>query len=246
MSEFERYWNMQGSLVEEGNVKAESGHSHVVRASVTINGTERLVYIKKQTNYATAFSRMLHRTSSLCLREYANIMAWHGLGLPTMDAVYHGEIRNPLRGILVTLSLDGYVPLDDALKQASVAERSRLLTETAKLIRRIHEAGWVHRCFFPKHVFVTAQQVDEPLKMIDLEKARKAWLGIRDYARDLGSFVRRIEWASDAERDAFFQAYFGDTTHPAYRGLFMFLIGKRVAQKAARRQKNVDRCSQGN
>lgn len=236
MNDFEALWAIEGELVEEGNIKAKSGHSHVVRAMLPIEGTMRSVYIKKQTNYATAFSRFLHRTSSLCRREYANITAWHRIGLPTMDAVYCAEVRNPLRGILMTLALEGYQPLDAYLAAALPDARKQMLEATARLTRRIHDAGWVHRCFFPKHVFVSTTTTTDPLKMIDLEKARKAWLGVRDYSRDLGSFVRRIEWHSDAEQQIFFDAYFGGTSVTFYRRLFMYLIGQRIAQKNSRRR----------
>lgn len=231
LNDFESLWNLKGELVEAGNVKEKSGHSHVMRAYLDTGMGPICIYMKRQSNYATNLSRILGRSRSICSREYENIAAWEALRLPALKAVYCAEVQNPLRGILITIALEGYQPLDDYLPTASSQDRRAILQETAKLIRSIHKAGWVHRCLFPKHVFVSPSNKIVPAQMIDLEKARKAWFGIRDYTRDLTAFERRMAWQDDAERTLFFDTYFGGAEMTMYRRLFMHLIGKRILHK---------------
>ncbi|MFI4957294.1 MAG: lipopolysaccharide kinase InaA family protein [Gammaproteobacteria bacterium] len=238
LNDFESLWNLKGELVELGNVKEKSGHSHVMRAYLESETGPLCVYMKRQSNYSTTLSRLLGRSRSICRREYENIAAWEAMGLPALKAVYCAEVQNPLRGILITVALEGYQPLDDYLPSATAQGRRAMLQATAKLIRCIHDAGWVHRCFFPKHVFVSPNNTAKPAQMIDLEKARKAWFGVRDYTRDMASFERRMVWQDEAERKMFFDSYFGGAETTLYRRLFMHLIGKRM-----RSVSYVNRCS---
>jgi hypothetical protein len=231
LNDFDALWNLKGELVEAGNVKEKSGHSHVMRAYLDTATGPLCIYMKRQSNYVTTLSRLLGHSRSICRREYESIAAWEALGLPALKAVYCAEVQNPLRGILITIALEGYQPLDDYLATASTHDRRTMLEETAKLIRCIHNAGWVHRCFFPKHVFVSPTNAATPAQMIDLEKARKAWFGIQDYTRDLTSFERRMTWQDEAERTLFFDTYFGSADMTMYRRLFMHLIGKRIVHK---------------
>jgi hypothetical protein len=230
LNDFDALWALEGELVEEGNIKEKSGHSHVVRLSFPTGAEPIQTYMKKQTNYATTLSRMMHRTQSICRREYSNIQRWHQLNLPTLEALYCAEVKNPLRGILITRALEGYMPLDDYLGKASPEQRTRLLAVAARLVRRIHQSGWVHRCLFPKHVFVCLEHQTVPLKMIDLEKARRAWLGMHDHVRDLSAFVRRIHWSSTAECEQFLNIY-TEGLHPWHAQLLKYCVTHRIARR---------------
>ncbi len=225
LDDFEALWAVEGEFVEEGNIKPKSGHSHVVRLSLKTDNTSVLVYMKKQTNYATTLSRLLHRTSSICRREYHNIHDWHQRGLPTVEGLYCAEVKNPLRGILITRALEDSQSLDDFLKTASPEKRQSILRDIAKLTRRIHQAGRVHRCLFPKHVFVRAD--DHALTLIDLEKARKSWCWISDHARELASFMRRLEWKSEAEYQQFLNDYM-EALPGWHQFILKWLLGRRI------------------
>ncbi len=226
-NDFEALWALEATQVEEGNDKETGGHSHVVHF-MTSDPEPAHVYMKKQFNYSTRWSRLIGKPRSVCCREYDNIAAWKKLGIPTLDALHCAERYNPLRAILITAALDGYLPLNEYLLTVAEEKRVHVLQGVGRLLHRIHAAHWAYRCCYPKHLFVSVATAE--IKIIDLEKARRSWTWMYDHLRDLSAFDRRMVWRSKAERQAFFDAYF-ERTSGLYRQLTMYCLGRMNVRK---------------
>lgn len=207
LNSFEALWLYQGEWVEEGNTKEKSGLSHVVRMRLAHQGQTTVAYMKRQENYHTNASRLFFKPRAICAREFENINTWQAMGLPTMQALYFSQHDYPLRAILITRDLTGFAPLDEWLSKASDEHRLKALQETARLLRCIHDAKWLHRCFFPKHVFIRQVGDTIELRMIDLEKARKAWMTPGAVIDEITQFYRRMAW-KPGEAQAFLCTYF--------------------------------------
>jgi RIO-like serine/threonine protein kinase len=220
---FDGLWNLQMERVEEGNYRHAASQSEVSRW--------HHVYVKKQQNYTTSFSRWF-MARAVCAREFHNISAWHKIGIPTLEPLYFFQEPMARRAILVTKALDGYQSLESWLAAtADPSARSRVLTRVAELIADIHSKGWYHRCFFPKHVFVN-QSNPEIIKFIDLEKARKQFrTTYRDMA-DIASFFRRCQWLNPKEGLAFMKAYWGVNKFETKHRLLLKRLQDRVAAKS--------------
>lgn len=230
LNSFEALWLYQGEWVEEGNVKAKSGRSDVVRMRLAHGGETTIAYMKRQENYRTNASRLLHKPRAICAREFENIQAWHVLGLPTMDALYFAQQDDPLRAILITRDLTGFVPLDEWLVLASDPERMKALKETARLLRRLHDHQWLHRCFFPKHVFIRQVGDTFELRMIDLEKARKTWISPGALIDEITQFYRRMIWKA-GEAQTFLLTYFNVDSLSRWQTFLVKRIEKRTQWK---------------
>lgn len=75
--------------------------------------------------------------------------------------------------MLLTRALDGWNDLDSWLARwQSLAEAERLaITEAVGgLARQLHEAGQMHGCFYPKHIFLRPAADRWQACLIDLEK----------------------------------------------------------------------------
>lgn len=212
LADFESLWQQEGRLVEEGNVKSRSGHSHVVRLKLEDSTKTWVVYMKRQENYVTNKSRLMKRPRAICAREFTNINIWRKLGFPTMQALYFEQVeqskKQPLRAILITKGLSGYQPLDEWLSKTKDRKlRAQAFLKTATALRRIHQHSWLHHCLFPKHVFVRENDGQVDIRFIDLEKAKKCILTKHRIISELTAFVRRCEWRNQAEMVQFLKYY---------------------------------------
>ena len=118
------------------------------------------------------------------------------------------------RAVLLTRALDGWQELGDYLacwSQLAVAQQQAILHACGELARRLHGAGQLHGCFYPKHIFLQAQGEHFAACLIDLEKTRPLLLGRRDRIKDLEPLLRRAsrQWGGDEWR-VLLQAYLDD------------------------------------
>ncbi|ERI50391.1 hypothetical protein N878_25945, partial [Pseudomonas sp. EGD-AK9] len=77
------------------------------------------------------------------------------------------------------------------------------------LARCLHQAGQVHGCFYPKHIFLREGAQGFAAQLIDLEKTRPLLLGRRDRIKDLEPLLRRASAWGEAEMRKLLAAYLG-------------------------------------
>ncbi|WP_044870716.1 lipopolysaccharide kinase InaA family protein [Pseudomonas sp. LFM046] len=198
LDSFDSLWDLRLDAVDEPNT-GRGGWSSVFRLDLG----DAAYYLKRQSNF---LSRSLRRPfgEPTFAREFRNIRRYQELGVPALQAAFFGtrEIADERRAILVSRALDGWRELAAWLELWSsmlVEQRSAVIAAVAGLARRLHGAGQVHGCFYPKHVFLRETQAGFDTCLIDLEKTRPLLLGCRDRVKDLETLVRRADAWGDAE-----------------------------------------------
>ena len=95
----------------------------------------------------------------------------------------------------------------------------------------LHNSGQVHNCLYPKHIFARLSQDGAAARLIDLEKTRPAWLGLRDRVRDLETLHRRSQPPSGSERLRFLLACLGQRRLNTNARRMISAINRRWQQK---------------
>jgi len=195
LDDFEALWTLDLAAVDEPN-QGRGGFSQVFRLDVAGHG----YYLKRQRDYLTrTLARPLGEPTFA--RESRNIRRYAERGIPALELAFYGERRDEQgwRAILVTRALDDWRDLDSWLRlwpQLAPDERQAVLVAVGELARRLHAAGQVHGCFYPKHLFLQRQGEGLVARLIDLEKTRPLLFGRRDRLRDLEPLLRRApEWS---------------------------------------------------
>ncbi len=189
---FEALWNLQLAAVDEPNT-ARGGWSSVCRLELDGAG----YYLKRQRNHLTRSLRHPFGEPTFA-RELRNIERYARLGIPALQAAYFAQrkVGREQRAILLTRALDGWRSLDYWLsgwRDIPEERRNLILQACGDLARRLHTAGQVHGCFYPKHIFLRECAGAFEARLIDLEKTRPLILGERDRIRDLEPLVRRAD-----------------------------------------------------
>jgi hypothetical protein len=205
---FDALWALKLEAVDEPNTE-RGGWSSVYRLDLG----EAAYYLKRQSNHLT---RTLARPfgEPTFAREFRNIQRYGGLGIPALQAAFFGERRLPgeRRAILLTRALDGWQDLEQWLQrwpQLSAVQRGAILRACGELAGRLHGAGQVHGCFYPKHIFLREQGAGFAAQLIDLEKTRPLLFGRRDRIKDLEPLLRRASAWDEAEVRQLLAAYLG-------------------------------------
>jgi len=197
LADFDALWSLQLQPVDEPNVE-RGGWSSVFRLELN----EASFYLKRQSNHLT---RTLVRPfgEPTFSREFRNIQRYRKLGIPTLEASFFGQRRvgSEQRAVLMTRALDDWDDLESWLVQWHELDglrRAAILKATGKLAKRLHSAGQIHGCFYPKHIFLQQQPNGWHACLIDLEKTRPLLLGRRDRVKDLEPLLRRAScWSQD-------------------------------------------------
>lgn len=127
------------------------------------------VYVKRQHNYTCRpLWRGFLRTPTLA-REHRALLAMQQIGVSAPEVVSYRQ--EGLAAELVIAEISGGLPLDAALAQPE-GDRTRILTSVARLIRRLHTAGWTHGALNCEHIFVVPGD-GFSAALIDFEKARR-------------------------------------------------------------------------
>jgi heptose I phosphotransferase len=177
--------------------------------------------------------------------EARNIRRLAAEGIDSMDLVAYGEDLRPngrLDSFVLTEELQGYLPLDDFLKQRFPAIRSlpatardhdldRLIREVAAVARRFHQAGYNHRDLYACHFFVREPaQGRFEVRLIDLQRVehrrrfRRRWL-VKDLAQLAYSAPR--DRITRTHRVAFVRYYLGvGKLRPDDKRLIRAVLGK--------------------
>ncbi len=208
LADFDALWALQLDAVDEPNTE-RGGYSTVSR--LELEG--QAYYLKRQSNH---LARSLAHPfgEPTFAREWRNIRLYRERGIPALEAVYFAARKLPgeYRAILLSRALDGWTDLDSLLpgwEQRPATERAAIIESCGRLAARVHAAGLVHGCFYPKHIFLRARQGAQEACLIDLEKTRALRFGRRDRVRDIEPLLRRAWPWSEAEVRLFLQAYLG-------------------------------------
>jgi len=190
LASFDALWSVQLTAVDEPNVE-RGGWSSVFRLELD----DSAFYLKRQSNHLTR--TLAHPFGEPTFaREFRNIRRYARLGVPALQASFFGQrkIDGERRAILLTRALDGWTDLDSWLKQwleLNESGRQAIIGAVGVLARTLHQAGQMHGCFYPKHIFLREQDGHWQTCLIDLEKTRPLLLGWRDRIKDLEPLVRR-------------------------------------------------------
>ncbi len=216
LSSFEALWAREADWFEEPNHR-KGGWSGVSRCELDLpGGGKRAIFLKRQENHKARLWNHPLRGVSTFLREFQHIMHYRAQGVPTLEPVYFGmrKVGKDDRAILITEELAGFVSVEDRvqrwLKDGAPPRpvRLRILQATADLLRRMHDHGIQHNCFFPKHVFVRFDASGEvEARVIDLEKSRWRPSRIVCARRDLYTLNYHSFCWSRSDRLWFFKAY---------------------------------------
>lgn len=209
LANFEALWALTLEAVDEPNTE-RGGWSSVYRLDLG----EAAYYLKRQSNHLTR--SLLHPFGEPTFaREFRNIQRYRRLGIPALQAAFFAERRVPgeRRAVLLTRALDGWQDLDHWLTGWSSlpqAEQQAIVDACGELARRLHDAGQMHGCFYPKHIFLRRGADGFEAQLIDLEKTRPLLFGRRDRVKDIEPLLRRVErrWGQD-DIEVFLRAYLG-------------------------------------
>lgn len=164
----------------------------------------------------------IEKTRTEARREIDKIEAFTSAGVPVPEVVAWGEgVWEGAEGasFIATKDLRG-LPLErylfrhwsPPLDPAAISEKRQLLLSLARLTRRMHDAGLVHRDFYLGHVFVTEEWKgnESRLAVLDVQRAshRPRWW-IRPRIKDLASlhFSADPKYIRPADRLRFLKDY---------------------------------------
>ncbi|MGE8358864.1 lipopolysaccharide kinase InaA family protein [Pseudomonas sp.] len=192
---FDRWWNSSGVWVEPANQR-RGGESGVQLLSHR-DASHPPLYCKRQVGHL--YRSLLHPLGRpTVLRERDAYRAMARLGVRTPNIVYCAarQQADQWQALLVTEALHDYLSLSQWYEtEHAPALRSRVLTQVAMTLARMHRAGWQHGCCYPKHIFIKLQPGEAgvpqvQVAVLDLEKSRRRWFG-KNAARHDMSQVRR-------------------------------------------------------
>ena len=244
LGDFDALWQLDIGWFEEPN-KRRGGWSGVSRLELDSPGSTRTaVFIKRQQNHLTRTWRQPLQGITTFRREFDNLQWLYSAGVPTLDVLYFAERTQgkDRQAILVTRELTDYVSLADyqrlwleqGLPHRSV--RNRLMIKLAGIARQMHEHHVQHNCFMPKHLFIRALNDDPDIRLLDLEKAKRALTVHQATLRDLDTLNRRISCLSTTDRLRFLLAYCGERrVNDDVRSLWVQLV-RLMKKKSAGRQ----------
>ena len=207
LDSFAALWDLELDAVDEPNTE-RGGWSSVAKLEL---GTHTF-YLKRQINHLT---RTVQRPfgEPTFAREMRNIQRYQYLGIPALRAAYFAQrkVGSERRAILMTYALEGWQDLEywqQQWSQLSNEQQQGVLQACAQLAKRLHQAGQVHGCFYPKHIFLQEQNAGFTAQLIDLEKTRRLVLGRRDRIKDLEPLFRRSQHVWGREQiQLFLQSY---------------------------------------
>lgn len=213
LDSFESLWRIELDAVDAPNTN-RGGWSSVYRLELDdANGRAHAFYLKRQSNHLTRTLRHPLGEPTFA-REFRAIQSYAHCGIPSLQAALFAQrsVDGEHQAVLLTRALDDYQALDIWYQRwhaLNWRERQDLILASAALIRALHNAGKVHNCLYPKHVFLKLDGDGAGARLIDLEKTRRAWMGRRDYAYELSTFNRRSNVPSRSQRLRFLLAYLG-------------------------------------
>lgn len=204
---FDKLWHMQIGAVDEPN-KRKNGWSQVSYLEL---GDLQLFLHRQENYYTRTFYQPLGEPTFK--REFRATLKFEKLGIPAMRSAYFAQQEK--KAILITYALTGYKELGDYLQhwqELTAQQQDGIIIASATLAKTLHQAGQIHGCFYPKHVFLKPLESNKfEARFIDLEKTRPLLLGKRDRIRDLETLKRRSnQTISKTHWHLFLKTYLGE------------------------------------
>ncbi len=115
---------------------------HLVRLELS-DGTA--VYVKRYITRTPGAGLRSLLGRSRAAQEYRNLVRLRALGLPAVEPLCFAERRHWrwLRdAVLVTRVVPDALRLDEHFERLDAATRPAVIDELARLVRRLHDAGW--------------------------------------------------------------------------------------------------------
>lgn len=216
LDNFSALWDLQLPTVDEPNTE-RGGWSSVSKLTL---GAQSF-YLKRQINHLTrAVQRPLGEPTFA--REMRNIQRYQRLQIPALRAAFFAQrqVEGAQHAILMTYALEGWEDLDTWQQRwltLSVAQQQGIVQACAVLAKTLHQAGQIHGCFYPKHIFLQEQATGFVAQLIDLEKTRPLLLGRRDRIKDLEPLFRRSQHVWTREHtQLFLHSYLDDAADVAH------------------------------
>lgn len=193
IGQFESWWNVPGSWVEEPNLR-RGGKSGVLRYEDTLGQT---LYVKRQENHIYR-SLLFPFGQQTIRREYAAYKAFNKIGIRTPELVYYGQSGD--KAILVTKELKGFISFEQWLNNLDNSNTSEItlfavLKGIAQTLSRMHTYRFQHNCVYPNHIFINLNDINEnkediEIALIDLEKSRRRFTAKQATLHDLSQMKR--------------------------------------------------------
>ena len=122
--------------------------------------------------------------------------------------------------LIITEALEGLEPFDQWLREQKNAPTPHQSAPTLKALksiataaREVHDTGWAHFGFYPKHAFIRKDENgDYTTCLIDLEKARQPLSSKQSTIEDVSRFLRHSTELNNEEKVAYLRAYFQTDT----------------------------------
>lgn len=229
LHDFETLWNLPLTPLDHAN-KSRGGFSNAYRLQLNDEHGAKISYIlKKQNNHLTR--RYLKPWQKIPTFE----REWHNsiyLEEPVIQFCYFA--KRGARAIIISRELTDFISLDKLSGQnLSRMDKNKLIFNIAKNLASIHHAGFVHKSFYAKHIFVSPQKNFKVIT-IDLEKSRFYWPVLRT-TRDLTSLLQSLRMhilCSQTDCLRFLLYYFGVTDLTPQVKKYWHMVAKRLNKRA--------------
>lgn len=198
-----------------------SGVTRIVLNPEAAPEDQKAVFLKIQQNhfYRAPSTFFLKRLSFA--REFDALQALAPVVscMPNLLLFAQWEHDGNHGSLIITEALEGLQPFDDWLRKQKAATAQdkepilKALQSIASAAREIHNAGWAHFGFYPKHAFIRKDENGEfTTCLIDLEKARQPLLKSQSTAEDVSRFLRHSRELNNEEKVDYLRAYFQTDT----------------------------------
>ena len=157
------------------------------------------VFLKRyEPDYLSTFRKLLRwlgwpGAQDEAMQEWRALHAVRSLGVASAVPVAVGQQRDGgivTRSFLMTLEIPGAVESGVWMSGLTAPARRQFLQRVAKMAKRFHAAGLVHKDFYIGHVLVAPVYETPELFLIDLQRVTKpSWFRHRLLAKDLGAMA---------------------------------------------------------
>ncbi|MCE5277072.1 MAG: lipopolysaccharide kinase InaA family protein [Planctomycetaceae bacterium] len=190
--------SVQGAFAWQGGSdlnKPRLGHRRRTRVELTgAAGESVTLYLKRYGPESIwhALKRVLRGRSCVAVTEALNISAARDASVPTMRALAWGQETGllPRRSYLLVSAVPGDAMercFDGFLARSSPEMVEAVTVELARVVHRLHAAGYVHRDLYAAHLFLHESDGGCDVYLIDLARMFRppAWRMRRWIVKDL-------------------------------------------------------------
>ena len=199
-----------------------SGVTRIVLNPEAAPQDQQAVFLKIQQNhfYRAPSTFFLKRLSFA--REFDALQALAPVVscIPNLLQFAQWEHDGNRGSVIMTEALEGLQPFDQWLRKqenAAAPHQSepirKALQSIASAAREVHNAGWAHFGFYPKHAFIRKDENGNYTTcLIDLEKARQPLRSSQCTIEDVSRFLRHSPELNNQEKVEYLRAYFQTDT----------------------------------